>query len=91
MSMINSLNTMHAATMAAAPSQPAIQAPKGDQATMFNKLLFAGTPQGDVDVLTPAQMLTQQVSIMGAVTGVDLGAKVAGAVSQSVNKLANMT
>ncbi|MGP6457511.1 type III secretion system inner rod subunit SctI [Enterobacter ludwigii] len=77
--------------MAVAPSATAVPAPDGEQIAAFNKLLLAGTPQGNVGSLTPSQMLVQQVTTLGATVGVDLGAKVAGAVSQSINKLANMT
>lgn len=91
MSAINSVTAMDVASMAAAPSATAVPAPDGEQIYAFNKLLFAGTPQGDVGSLTPSQMLVQQATTLGATVGVDLGAKVAGAVSQSVNKLANMT
>lgn len=90
MSVINSVTAMDVATMAAAPSTTTVPAPDGAQITAFNKLLFAGTPQGDVGNLTPSQMLVQQATTLGATVGVDLGAKMAGAVSQSVNKLVNM-
>lgn len=91
MSAINSVTAMDIASMAAAPSATAVPAPDGEQISAFHKLLFAGTPQGDVGSLTPSHMLVQQATMLGATVGVDLGAKVAGAVSQSVNKLANMT
>ncbi|MFP1892470.1 type III secretion system inner rod subunit SctI [Lonsdalea quercina] len=65
--------------------------PSSEKVSAFNKLLYAGTPQGDVGQLSPSQMLAQQATLMGTTVSVDLGAKVAGAVSQSVNKLANMT
>jgi len=61
-----------------------------EKVTAFNKLLYAGTPQGDVGALSPSQMLTQQANILSTTVGVDLSAKIAGSVSQSVNKLANM-
>ena len=91
MSAINSVTAMDVASMAAAPSATAVPALDGEQIYAFNKLLFAGTPQGGVGSLTPSQMLMQQATTLVATVGVDLGAKVAGAVSQSVNKLANMT
>lgn len=91
MSVINSVTKMDFAFMPAAPSTTAIPAPDSEQTGAFNKLMFAGTPQGDVGSLTPSQMLVQQATTLGTIVGVDLGAKVAGAVSQSVNKLANMT
>lgn len=91
MSVINSVTAVNAATMSAAPPATAVSAPDNGQIAAFNNLLFTGTPQGDAGSLTPSQMLVQQATILGATVGVDLGAKVAGAVSQSVNKLANMT
>lgn len=91
MSAINSVTAMDVATMAVAPSATTVSVPDGEQIGVFSKLLFAGTQQGDVGSLTPSQMLVQQATTLGATVGVDLGAKVAGAVSQSVNKLANMT
>lgn len=91
MSVINSVTSMNVATMAAAPSATAVPTPDGEQIAAFNKLLFAGTPQGDLGNLTPSQMLVQLATTVGTTVGVDLGAKVVGVVSQSVNKLANMT
>lgn len=91
MSVTNKVTAMDVATMAAVPSATVVPVPDGEQIATFNQLLFAGTPKGDVGSLTPSQMLVQQATILGATVGVDLGAKVAGAVSQSVNKLANMT
>ncbi|WP_253376715.1 type III secretion system inner rod subunit SctI [unidentified bacterial endosymbiont] len=55
-----------------------------DHAVLFNKLL-AGSHHN------PVQMLTRQAEIMSATVEVELGAKIAGAVSQSVNKLASMS
>ena len=46
MSAINSVTAMDVATMAAAPSATVVPAPDGEQIAAFNKLLFAGTPQG---------------------------------------------
>ncbi|MGL5698968.1 MAG: type III secretion system inner rod subunit SctI [Kluyvera sp.] len=91
MTMINSVNAVDVATMAANPSPSESYAPTDDKINEFNKLLFAGTPQGGVGNLSPTQMLVQQATTLGTTVGVDLGAKIAGAVSQSVNKLANMT
>lgn len=59
-------------------------------ADVFSQLLQAGTPRGDVGTLSPEQMLLRQADTVAISVGVDLGAKVAGVVSQSVNKLANM-
>ncbi len=91
MSTINSVTAVDVSTMAGAHAAPELHAPSGDHITMFNKLLFAGAPHTDVGSLSPSEMLLQQATTLGATVGVDLGAKVAGAVSQSVNKLANMT
>lgn len=91
MSVINSVTAMDVATLAAAPSATAVPAPDGEQIAAFNKLLFAGSPQGGVGSVTPSQMLVQQATTLGTAVCVDLGAKMAGAVSQSVNKLVNMT
>lgn len=91
MSVINNVTAVDVATMTAALPATAVPAPDGGQVSAFNKLLFAGTPQGDAGSLTPSQMLVQQARTLEATVGADLGAKVAGAVSQSINKLANMT
>lgn len=91
MSMINSVTpTMDVATGIVAPATSTQQGQGSDSISAFNKLLFAGTPQGDVRNLPPSQMLVQQAVTTLGVTSVDLGAKVAGVLSQSVNKLANM-
>lgn len=91
MSVINSVNAMDIVTMAATQSANAVPAPHDEQISAFNKFLFAGIQQGDVGSLTPPQMLVRQATILGATVGIDFGAKVAGSVSQAVNKLANMT
>ncbi|WP_261372436.1 type III secretion system inner rod subunit SctI [Yersinia aldovae] len=91
MSMINSSAATDLAASAKTLNAPALSVASSEKVTAFNKLLYAGTPQGDVGVLSPPQMLVQQANILSTTVGVDLGAKIAGAVSQSVNKLANMT
>lgn len=58
-----------------------------DQAETFKRLLYAGVPSS----LSPEQMLSQQAGIMSTTVGIDLSAKVVGALSQSVNKLTSMT
>lgn len=90
MSVINNVTAMEVATMTDAPSTTAVPTPDEQRVAAFNELLFAGTPQGDVGSLTLSQMLVQQVTTLGTTVGVDLGAKVAGVISQSFNKLANM-
>lgn len=51
----------------------------------FDRLL------NDPEHLSPQAMLLKQADVMASVVTVDLTAKVAGAFSQSVNKLTNMT
>ena len=84
MSLINPLST----SLTPVDTPP----PDPQAASAFRQLLFAGSPTGEqVSALSPAEMLLQQASTLNTTVGVDLGAKIAGAVSQSVNKLANMT
>lgn len=76
-----------------AVAAPAAAKTKQDDqaANTFSQLLHAGASHQDVGTLSPEQMLLRQADTMTFTIGVDLGAKVAGSVSQAVNKLANMT
>lgn len=91
MSTINNVAAVDFAATSSALNAPKISEESSEKISAFNQLLYAGTPQGDVGTLSPPQMLMQQATVLGTTVGVDLGAKIAGSVSQSVNKLANMT
>lgn len=58
-----------------------------DAATAFGQLLYGVAPAAS---LSPHDMLVRQAEIFGVTSGIDLGAKVAGSVAQSINKLVNM-
>jgi len=90
MNMINSTAASYLATNSGEIAASPLNSATSEKATAFNKLLYAGMPQGDVGALSPQQMLVRQAETLSTTVGVDLGAKIAGAVSQSVNKLANM-
>lgn len=70
--------------------KPTLENSSSDQIATFSQLLHAGVPDTDPGVLSPQQMLVRQADTLGMTVGVDLSAKVAGAVSQSINKLVNM-
>ncbi|WP_186381407.1 type III secretion system inner rod subunit SctI [Yersinia mollaretii] len=91
MSMINNVAAVDFSAMSSTLNAPKLSVASREKISAFNQLLYAGTPQGDVGSLSPSQMLMQQATTLGTTVSVDLGAKIAGAVSQSVNKLANMT
>ncbi|MFI0488737.1 MAG: type III secretion system inner rod subunit SctI [Yersinia sp. (in: enterobacteria)] len=91
MNIINSTEVADLSANASRISPPELSVASSEKVTAFNKLLYAGTSQGDVGALAPQQMLMQQASMLSTAVGVDLGAKIAGSLSQSVNKLANMT
>ncbi|AMO79803.1 MAG: type III secretion system inner rod subunit SctI [Enterobacterales bacterium] len=91
MSMINNVAAVDFAATSSTLNAPKLSEGSSEKISAFNQLLYAGTPQGDVGTLSPPQMLMQQATVLGTTVGVDLGAKIAGSVSQSVNKLANMT
>ncbi|WP_193771878.1 type III secretion system inner rod subunit SctI [Obesumbacterium proteus] len=91
MSMINNVAAVDFAATSSTLNAPKLSEGSSETISAFNQLLYAGTPQGDVGTLSPPQMLMQQATVLGTTVGVDLGAKIAGSVSQSVNKLANMT
>lgn len=59
------------------------------QEALFTRLLQG---QGNHDINSdPQQALMMQASNMALTVSVDVGAKTAGVISQSINKLANMT
>lgn len=61
--------------------------PTQPQADRFHRLLL-----GDLSAPpSPQEMLTRQMDTAGLTVGVDLCAKLSGSVSQSINKLVNMT
>lgn len=91
MSMISSTAAIDSITATDIVNTSDFSTIRSEKVAVFNKLLYGGTDQGDVGTLSPTQMLAQQATLMGTTVGVDLGAKIAGAVAQSVNKLANMT
>lgn len=68
-----------------APQLATSAPPTQDQASAFHQLLYAGT-----SMTSPDQMLVKQLDTLNMAVGVDLGAKIAGSVSQSINKLVNM-
>ncbi|WP_342322895.1 type III secretion system inner rod subunit SctI [Kosakonia sp. BYX6] len=70
--------------MLTVPDEP----PTQQQADRFSALLQADLPSGAV---SPQEMLTRQLNTVGLTVGVDLCAKLTGSVSQSINKLVNMT
>ncbi|BAE74569.1 Type III secretion needle MxiH like protein [Sodalis glossinidius str. 'morsitans'] len=73
------------------PPAGALMAPPSegspDAAAAFSQLLYGAAP---VTSLSPHDMLVRQAAIFGVTSGIDLGAKVAGSVAQSINKLVNM-
>ncbi|SCM50675.1 type III secretion system inner rod subunit SctI [Hafnia alvei] len=91
MSMINNAAAVDYAATSSAINAPKLSEASSEKISAFNQLLYAGTPPGDVGALSAPQMLMRQAATLGTTVGVDLRAKIAGSVSQSVNKLANMT
>ena len=63
------------------------EVPTQPQADRFHRLLLGVLSAPS----SPQEMLTRQMDTMGLTVGVDLCAKLSGSVSQSINKLVNMT
>nr|AFH88809.1 putative type III secretion system protein SsaI [Candidatus Sodalis melophagi] len=68
--------------LTAAPAEASV-----DAAAAFSQLLYGVAPLG---ALSPHDMLVRQVAIFGMTSSIDLGAKIAGSMAQSINKLVNM-
>lgn len=65
--------------------------PSPQQAALFSQLLKGYSPSDAAGNLSPQDMLTRQINTVNLTVGVDLCAKLTGSVSQSINKLVNMT
>lgn len=86
MNIITTMTDSAATTSIPSPSTE----PSPQQATTFAQLLYAGSPSSNPVNLSSQDMLSQQVNVAGMTVGVDLDAKVAGSVSQTINKLVSM-
>lgn len=74
----------------ATPENAALQALQ-NSAQQIDKAMKPQLPAADSLSISPEQMLTAQQNLMQPVVQVDVAAKIGGSVSQSINKLVNMS
>lgn len=85
------MNTITNGPMATGVQPTTISAEQTQQqAETFDKLLRSGSPSGNPRELSPQEMLIRQIDMVWLTVSIDLGAKLAGSVSQSINKLVSM-